>query len=222
MDASDRVGKMPNAPGAGGGMARPREFDAGAVLDAAVLCFWKQGYEATSVRDLVAQTDIAAASLYNAFGDKRVLYQKTLDHYVEASVADRIRRCEALPPRQAIEAFVEDTAKRSHNDHDRKGCLLVNAALDVAPHDPAFRKVVAEVLMDIKAFFPACVRAGQAGGTITRSMPAETLSPNLLGVLTGIRVLARVRPERALLEGVVAPTLALLRVEARAIEAGSK
>jgi TetR/AcrR family transcriptional regulator, transcriptional repressor for nem operon len=193
-------------------MARPREFDEDAVLDAAVQCFWKQGYEATSVRGLVAQTGITAASLYNAFGDKRALYQKALDHYVEASVADRIRRCEALPPRQAIEAFFEDIVKRSLNDRDRKGCMLVNAALDVAPHDPAFRKVVAEVLIGIEAFFLACVRAGQADGTIARWLPAETLSQNLLGVLMGIRVLARVRPERALLEGVVAPALALLRV----------
>jgi TetR/AcrR family transcriptional repressor of nem operon len=198
-------------------MARPREFDEGTVLNAAVLCFWKQGYEATSVRDLVAQTGITAASLYNAFGDKRSLYQRALDHYVEASVADRIRRCEALPPRQAIEAFFEDIVKRSLNDRDRKGCMLVNAALDVAPHDPAFRKIVAEVLIGIEAFFLACVRAGQADSTITRSLPAETLARNLLGVLMGIRVLARVRPERALLEDVAAAALALLRVEPRAV-----
>ena len=100
-------------------MARPRDFDEGTVLEAAVLCFWKQGYEATSVRDLAAQTGITAASLYNAFGDKRALYQKALDHFVEASVADRIRRCEALPPCQAIEAFFEDIVKRSLNDRDR-------------------------------------------------------------------------------------------------------
>jgi TetR/AcrR family transcriptional repressor of nem operon len=203
--------QMPTSPWAGGGMARPREFDEGAVLDAAVLCFWKQGYDATSVRDLVAQTGITAASLYNAFGDKRALYQKALDHYVEASVADRIRRCEALPPWQAIEVFFDDIVRRSLNDRDRKGCMLVNAALDVAPHDPGFRKVVAEVLIGIETFFLACVRAGQYNGTMTRSLPAETLSQNLLGVLMGIRVLARVRPERALLEGVVAPALALLR-----------
>jgi TetR/AcrR family transcriptional repressor of nem operon len=41
-------------------MARPREFDEGTVLEAAVLCVWKQGYEATSVGDLVAQTGITA------------------------------------------------------------------------------------------------------------------------------------------------------------------
>ena len=117
-------------------MARPREFDEGAVLDAAVLCFWKQGYEATSVRDLVEHTGIAAASLYNAFGDKRALYEKALDHYVEDSIADRIRRCQSLPPLRAIEAFFEEIVKRSLNDRDRKGCMLVNAALDGAPHDP--------------------------------------------------------------------------------------
>jgi TetR/AcrR family transcriptional regulator, transcriptional repressor for nem operon len=199
-------------------MARPREFDEGTVLGAAALCFWKQGYEATSVRYLVEQTGVTAASLYNAFGDKRSLYQKALNHYIERSVADRIRRCDALPPLRAIEAFFEEIVKRSLNDRERKGCMLVNAALDMAPHDPAFREVVAEVLVSIEAFFLACVRAGQADGTVTRSLSAETLAQNLLGVLMGIRVLARVRPERALLEGVAAPALALLNVEPRAVE----
>jgi TetR/AcrR family transcriptional repressor of nem operon len=203
-------------------MARPREFDEGAVLDAAVLCFWKQGYEATSVKDLVAQTGITAASLYNAFGDKRALYQRALDHYVEASTADRIQRCEVLPPLQAIEEFFAEIVKRSLTDRDRKGCMLVNAALDVAPHDPAFRKVVAEVLIGIETFFLTCVRSGQADGTMTRSLPAETLAQNLLGVLMGIRVLARVRPERALLEGVAVPALARLRAEAGTIGTGAE
>lgn len=191
-------------------MARPREFDEGAVLDAAVLCFWSRGYDATSVRDLVEGTGITAASLYNAFGDKRALYERALDHYIEGSVADRIRRCEALPPCQAIAAFFEEIVKRSLGDRERKGCMLVNAALEVAPHDPGFRKIVTGVLAGIEAFFLSRVQAGQADGTITRALPAETLSRHLLGVLMGIRVLARVRPERALLEGVVAPSLALL------------
>jgi TetR/AcrR family transcriptional regulator, transcriptional repressor for nem operon len=159
---------------------------------------------------LVERTGITAASLYNAFGDKRGIYRKALDHYVEGGIADRIRRCEALAPREAIGAFVEEILKRSLGDRERKGCMLVNAALDVAPHDPGFRKVVAEVLAHIEAFFLTCVKAGQGDGTIARSLPAEILSHHLLGVLTGIRVLARVRPERALLEGVVAPSLALL------------
>jgi TetR/AcrR family transcriptional repressor of nem operon len=118
-----------------------------------------------------------------------------------------------LPPLRAIEAFFEEIVKRSLNDRERKGCMLVNAALDVASHDPAFRKIVAGVLVGMEAFFQGCIEAGQVDGTITRSLPAATLAQNLLGVLMGIRVLARVRPERALLEGVAAPALARLRLK---------
>lgn len=92
----------------------------------------------------------------------------------------------------------------------------------MAPHDPAFRQIVAEVFVGIEAFFLTCIRGGRVDGTVTRSLPAETLSQNLLGVLMGIRVLARVRPERALLEGVAAPAAALLRVGTGAVGTGAK
>ncbi len=191
-------------------MARPREFDEEAVLDAAVECFWARGYEATSVRDLIEKTGLTGASLYNAFGDKRSLYRKALDHYVEQSVADRIRRCEGLAPRQAIGEFFAEIVERSLRDRERKGCMLVNAALDVAPHDPGFQRIVAEVLIQIEGFFRRCVEAGQADGTIARSHAPEQLARHLLGVLLGVRVLARVRPERTLLEGIVGSAFALL------------
>jgi TetR/AcrR family transcriptional repressor of nem operon len=191
-------------------MARPREFDEEAVLDAAVQCFWARGYEATSIRDLIEKTGITGASLYNAFGDKRALYQRALDHYVEDSVVDRIRRCEALAPREAIGAFFAEIVRRSLDDHQHKGCMLVNAALDVAPNDPGFQRIVAAVLIRVEQFFLGRIEAGQVDRTITRSLAAKTLAQHLLGVLMGVRVLARVRPERALLEGVVSGALALL------------
>jgi TetR/AcrR family transcriptional repressor of nem operon len=192
-------------------MARPREFDEAAVLDAAVQCFWSRGYEATSVRDLIEHTGLTSASLYNAFGDKRALYQTALDHYVTASISERIGRCEALAPYDGVAAFFADIIRRSLEDRDHKGCLLVNAALEAAPHDAAMRHAVAEVLRRIEAFFLRCVTAGQADGSIAASMKAGDLARHLLAVLMGVRVLARVRPERALLQGAVAPALAMLR-----------
>jgi TetR/AcrR family transcriptional repressor of nem operon len=88
--------------------------------------------------------------------------------------------------------------------------MLVNAALEVAPHDRGFHEVVARVLTLMEQFFRCTVVAGQSDGTITTSQSAEDLARHLLGVLIGIRVLARVRPEKALLEGIVRPALALL------------
>jgi TetR/AcrR family transcriptional repressor of nem operon len=192
-------------------MARPREFDEKAVLDAAVRCFWTRGYEATSVRDLARGMGITGASLYNAFGDKRSLFRKALAHYVSQSFDDRVRRFEGrLSPLDAIKAFFAEIVERSLNDEDRKGCMLVNSALDVAPHDPEFQQIVAGVLVRIEAFFGRCVRAGQGTGEISSAQSADDLARLLLGVLLGIRVLARTRPEPALLEGLVRPVLALL------------
>jgi TetR/AcrR family transcriptional regulator, transcriptional repressor for nem operon len=191
-------------------MARPREFNEDEVLEAAAQCFWARGYEGTSLRGLVESTGLTGASLYNAFGDKRALYQKTLDRYVEGSIADRIRRCQDLPPRKAIAAFFTEIITRSLSDAQRKGCMLVNAALEVAPHDPGFQETVVLVLVQLEQFFRRTVAAGQADGTITTSQSAEDLARHLLGILIGMRVLARVRPEKALLEGLVRPSLALL------------
>lgn len=191
-------------------MARPREFDEDAVLDATIQCFWKFGYEGTSVKDLTGKTGLTAASLYNAYGDKRGLFRAALDRYTGQSIGHRMRRCEGLAPLQAITAFFDDILHRSLNDRQHKGCLLVNSALEVAPHDPEFQQIIAGVLAHVEKFFLERIAAGQADGTVTRSLPADVLARHLLGVLMGVRVLARVRPEKALLEGVIAPALALL------------
>jgi TetR/AcrR family transcriptional repressor of nem operon len=194
-----------------GAMARPREFEEGTVLAAAVQHFWSRGFEATSMRDLAGAMGITGASLYDAFGGKRALYRRALDHYVENTLGDRIRRIEGhVPPRDAITAFFDEIIERSLNDPQRKGCMLVNSALELAPHDPEFRQAITEVTGRIEAFFWRCVVAGQQGGTITKSQSPEDLARHLLGLLFGLRGLSRVRPERALLEGLLRPAYALL------------
>lgn len=192
-------------------MARPREFDEGAALEAAIQCFWSRGYEATSVRDLANAMGIAGPSLYNTFGDKRTLYRQALDHYVERGFCDRVRRFESeLAPRAAIGAFFDEIIELSLADDQRKGCLIVNSALELAPHDPEFQAALADVLRDMEAFFHRCVKAGQDTGAINASLPADDLARMLLGLLMGLRVLARSRPEPELLRGLVRPALALL------------
>lgn len=183
------------------------------MLDAAIQRFWDSGFEATSVKDLTAETGLTAASLYNAFGDKRAFYRMALDRYIETSIGARIGRSEVLAPRVAITTFFGDVLRRSLMDRQHKGCMVVNAALELAPHDSEFRDIIAAVLKRIEGFFRSAIEAGQADGTIGGSVPAAAMAQHLLGVLMGLRVLARVRPERALLEGLVAAALASLSPE---------
>lgn len=192
-------------------MARPREFDEEAVLNAAVLAFWEFGYEATSMRDLAEKTGLTTASLYNAFGDKRAFYRRALDHYVSMSFGDRVGRFEHhLPPRDALLAFFNEIVDRSLSDPNTKGCMLVNSALELAPHDPEFQRAIAAVLVQVEQFFRRCAEAGQRDGSIPSHQSPVDIARLLLCVLLGVRVLARARPERELLEGLIRPVSALL------------
>ena len=88
--------------------------------------------------------------------------------------------------------------------------MLVNSAIESAPYDAEFFDIVAVFLDEVERFFFRCVSNGQKDGSITKAHSAEDLSKSLLGILLGIRVLARVRPERKLLEGLLRPAFALL------------
>jgi TetR/AcrR family transcriptional regulator, transcriptional repressor for nem operon len=192
-------------------MARPRGFDETVALDAAIECFRRRGYEATSVRDLTDCMGIGPTSLYNSFGDKRALFIKALERYVDCSVRARLARLESsLPPKQAVRTLIEDVVERSLTDRTRGGCLLINSALEIAPHDPEVGAEIAKRLGEIEGFFRRSISAAQSSGTVSRKLNSSDFARLLLSVLLGIRVLARSKPERTLLEGVARPALSLL------------
>jgi len=192
-------------------MARPREFDERQVLEAAGDAFWARGFEATSMRDLVRLTGLTQPSLYNAFGDKRGLYRRALDHYLTRTLHERMRRVESvLPPGAAITAFMSEVIERSLSDQQHRGCMLVNAAVESTPDDEDLQAAIVAELDQMRAFFRRCMVAGQGSGEIPPVLPPEAAATHLLAVLLGLRVLARIEPRRALLEGAVSPTLGLL------------
>jgi len=180
-------------------MSRQREFDETEVLDRAVACFWQGGYQATSVRDLASRMAITGTSLYNAFADKRSLFRRALEHYLAESRQRRDALEAALPPKEAIRRFLAGAVERSLEDDERRGCFLINSALDVAPHDG-----------ELGAFIARLLRRAQQDGSVPARHDPDDIARLLLAVVIGIRVLARARPERALLEGLLRPALALL------------
>jgi TetR/AcrR family transcriptional regulator, transcriptional repressor for nem operon len=193
-------------------MARPREFDEQAVLEAATQCFWVNGYEATSVRDLADRTGITSASLYNAFGDKRALYRLALDRYIKSA----LRACDdafdgKAAPMRALKQYFDAIVAEALTDPLHKGCLVVNTTLEVAPHDEDFRQAVTDVFRRIEKYLRECVTAGQRDGTISTKQPAADLARLFLGALLGIRVLARTSPDRDLLIGLIRPLFKLLK-----------
>ena len=112
--------------------------------------------------------------------------------------------------KDAIKAFFTEIVEHSLSDKDRRGCLLVNSALEIAPHDPEIGAEVATRLGEVEAFFRRSAIAAQKEGSIPADRDSRDLARVLLAVLLGIRVVARARPERRLLEGMARPVLATL------------
>lgn len=192
-------------------MVRPRTFDEKEAIDAAIACFWRHGLEATSVRDLAAEMGINGPSLYNAFGGKRALFVLALERYAVGSMRERIERLERQhAPKAAIQTFFRELVSRSLSDSERRGCLIVNSALEVAPHDVELRGVIGGYLGEIEGFLGRCLERAHASGDIPSSVEPRDTARLFLAILLGIRVAARAKPERTLLEGMVRPALALL------------
>jgi len=190
-------------------VARPRAFDEGVALEAAMQRFWADGFASTSVRDLGEAMGIGQASVYNAFGDKRTLFIRCLDRYLDATMRERIIRLEkSLPPRQAIETFLLEIVERSLES--RLGCMLANAALEVAPHDTGIAETVALRMGELESFFRRCVTAGQRDGTIAPDIDPGDTARLFLTTVMGLRVLARGFPDRVVLEGAARQALSVL------------
>ncbi|MFC0403026.1 TetR/AcrR family transcriptional regulator [Paraburkholderia rhizosphaerae] len=196
-------------------MGRPREFDEEQVLDAVTDAFWAKGYEGTSTRDLVAATGLTQPSLYNAFGDKRVLFRRALDHYLDRTLRHKIARMEAeLPPAAAITAFFEEIIGRSLSDDKQRGCLLVNSTLEATCDDVELRQAVASELRQLRSFFMRCITAAQRNSEIKATVSPDDAASNLLAVALGLRILARVDPKPELFTGAVAQAMAMLGLSA--------
>ena len=107
----------------------------------------------------------------------------------------------------ALVAFFSEIVERSLSDRERKGCFLVNSALEVAPHDKMMSKVVSAHLDAIRGFLRRQLQLAQASGEAVIAADPSGSADHLLSVLLGMRVLARSRPERALLERTVGSAL---------------
>lgn len=74
-------------------MARPREFDKAKVIALAAELFRLKGYQATSIRDLIAHVGLSSSSIYAAFGGKYGLFMAALEH---GATHDRVLIASAL------------------------------------------------------------------------------------------------------------------------------
>lgn len=118
-------------------MARKREFDEDKVLEALCDVFWEHGFDGTSYAQIMAATGLQKGSLYAAFGDKKSLYLKAINQYDRNAVSGAVAMLQDpnLSGSKRIGNLMDALINDAETRRGRWGCLLCNAATDMAPFD---------------------------------------------------------------------------------------
>jgi TetR/AcrR family transcriptional repressor of nem operon len=126
-------------------MARTKDFDENEVLTKAIQLFWHKGYNATSMQDLVDALGISRSSLYDTYSDKHTLFLKALESYQKAG-RERINEIvgQSVAAKETIIRLMELATNDLVSDKQQKGCFMVNAEVEVAPHDQDVSKLVCQ------------------------------------------------------------------------------
>lgn len=173
--------------------------------------FWARGYAAVSVQDLVAATGLNRASLYAEFGDKRALFHAAVDRYLAEVSARRLAVLERPgSAKAAIRSYFDELIAFTLGEGRKLGCLLVNAAVELAPHDEAMGERLRASFAKVEAAFARAVRRGQAQREIAADKDPRALARFLVNAVQGLRVTGRAAPRKAALRDIVAVTLAAL------------
>lgn len=193
-------------------MPRPREFDRAKAVQQAMELFWLQGYEATSVQALGASMGLNPGSLYNTFTDKHSLFLEALSCYQEREYRLACELfAEPLTGLAAIARFFTLVVEQDLADPAHKGCLMVNAAAELADRDAAVRERVATSRAQMAALFGGALLQARQAGEVAAGHDLDALAAFLVNSLFGLRLTAKVQPDRALLEAIVATTVAAIR-----------
>ncbi|MEU3375364.1 TetR family transcriptional regulator [Streptomyces sp. NPDC006660] len=175
-------------------MARTKEFDPDAALQSALELFWRRGYEATSMADLVEHLGIGRASIYATFGNKHELYLKALDRYNEHHDAALLSALsQPGPALPAVRTLVRRFAAEAHaNDRRSLGCFVTNTAAELGAHDRSAARRVETSWDHVETLLRSALTRAQAQDELPADRDPRTLARMLLVLMQGLRVVGKV------------------------------
>ena len=192
-------------------MARKKEFDRETVLEKAMEVFWSQGYEATSIQDLVESMGINRGSLYDTFTDKHTLFLAVIAHY-QKTVFEQTFAHLAAPgaSKQAIIDHFHAVVDRAIADGRRWGCLMTNAIVELSAHDSAIAACTQANLQQIESIFYQALVSAQQQGELKPDPDLRALARYLTASMQGLRVISKVMPDPDVLRDIVKVVLSTL------------
>ncbi len=192
-------------------MPRTKAFDEKEVLESAMLLFWKKGFYATSMQDLVNELNINRASIYDTYGDKMQLFSKAFAHYRKTSLASlrSLLYSENSVKKGFVKLFLA-IADEAVSDKDQKGCFVVNTTTELTGHDEVIKSIIQENQNIFVNAFLDHLKIGVANGEISPQKDLKSLALYLFTLNNGMKVLNRTGTSKEEMEQMVKTALAVL------------
>lgn len=192
-------------------MARTKEFDPDAALHSALQLFWRRGYEATSMSDLVDHLGIGRASIYATFGNKHDLYLKALDRYSQEQDPRIVRELsQPGPALDAVRALVRRFAGEAGAERRDRGCFVTNTAAELAAHDREAARRVEASWAHLETLLHAALARAEAQGELPEGRDPRALARMLTVLMQGMRVVGKASPDPARVRDAAEQALTLL------------
>jgi AcrR family transcriptional regulator len=169
-------------------IGRPRAFDVEKALHQAMQVFWRKGYLGTSLSDLTDAMGINRPSLYAAFGDKKSLFRKALDHYAKGPSSYLDQALQEPTARAVVERLFHGVVNLLTDPRTPATCLWVHGALSCG--DDSLRKEFATQRAAGLAQLTTRFKRAVADGDLSVDSDADALAHYVQTVNFGLTVQA--------------------------------
>jgi len=179
---------------------RTKAFQPAEALDRAMELFWRRGYAATALDELVRRTGASRYGLYATFGGKQDLFLASLERYSQAVMDPMLEPLEvARPSMPAIRACFDRVLDLIRRSGDGRGCLMCNAAFEAAALKPAATRRVRRHFERVHGLLARALTNATRDGLLTRDVAVPAQADHLLGAAAGSFLLARAGMRLALI-----------------------
>jgi TetR/AcrR family transcriptional regulator, transcriptional repressor for nem operon len=194
-------------------MPRHKEFDPETCLEQVMHLFWQKGYQDTSMADLVQQSGVQRYSLYETFGGKQELFQRSLALYLNTVISQRFilfERKKPEPSMAEIKQFFGQFIELLNHPASSSGCLIINTAVEVESHDESVASIVQQYFDRLRQGFDRALRNAKQNSEIAVSTDISQVTEFLVGSVLGLTTYARLPVPRKDVQAFVRGVLATL------------
>ena len=173
--------------------------------------FWEKGYEGTSIQDLEHATGLNRTSIYNAFGNKRAIFERVMGCYKESVMSALFAELDGAPNiKEGIRRMLNG-ALDIHFDKDNPGgCLVVLSILESGQHDEASQASMRQTIQDLKSALQARLSKAKKSGELSRDLDAGSTATTIATTMVGMMVMGKANISRTALRKTVNQVVSLL------------